>query len=330
MTWKERRLITILSAILGVLVIALLIVLGMRYRESRDEKPDASGSALTAAEEGESIYTSLTYSNGSTTLAFHMDENGTWLWSHDETFPLDPSRINEILNVLFTLSPQQTLETVESLESCGLTEPQCTLTAARSDGTETTIAFGNATTEGTSFYALMNGAESPVYIFDGALMELMKMPIYEMCDLPEIPDLSAGRIQKITIQGAPVEEGEPLRVSFVSDGAAWDCDGTDVTGCGRLEGLLEDLAVLKIEQCVDYRPSSEALAICGFDAPAATLWANYTTETDLTENIQLTVGALTLDGAARYVRLNGETTIYRVSTELLDPLMVIALSGLAE
>ena len=42
----------------------------------------------------------------------------------------------------------------------------------------------------------------------------------------------------------------------------------------------------------------------------------------------MTVGGLTLDGAARYVRLNDEKTIYRVPTDLLDPLMVIALSGL--
>ena len=39
-------------------------------------------------------------------------------------------------------------------------------------------------------------------------------------------------------------------------------------------------------------------------------------------------GGLTMDGEGRYVRLNGETTIFRVAKDLLDPLMVIALSGM--
>ena len=35
MTWKERRTVTILSIILAVLAAALLVVLGIRYREHR-------------------------------------------------------------------------------------------------------------------------------------------------------------------------------------------------------------------------------------------------------------------------------------------------------
>ena len=39
MTYRERRLVTFLSSILGLLVIALLIVLAIRYRENRAQ-PD--------------------------------------------------------------------------------------------------------------------------------------------------------------------------------------------------------------------------------------------------------------------------------------------------
>ena len=48
MSWKERRLISILGAILGVLVIALLIVLGIRFRKNRDIADASSSSAVTA------------------------------------------------------------------------------------------------------------------------------------------------------------------------------------------------------------------------------------------------------------------------------------------
>ena len=48
MTYRERRLVTFLSSILGLLVIALLIVLAIRYRENRAQ-PDPSSSAAVSA-----------------------------------------------------------------------------------------------------------------------------------------------------------------------------------------------------------------------------------------------------------------------------------------
>ena len=38
MTWRERRIVTILATILLVLVAALLIVLGIRFREWRADR----------------------------------------------------------------------------------------------------------------------------------------------------------------------------------------------------------------------------------------------------------------------------------------------------
>ena len=331
MALNEKKLITVLTGVLVVLAVLIVLILSSRYRDNRKEDP-LSGGSIHTAEEGSNDYTSLTYFNGSTTLAFHRDEAGKWIWSHDETFPLDDSHVISVVNALTTLSPQQTLSTVESLEDCGLTQPSASFSAKRGDGSSISLSFGNTTTDGKSYYALMNGAESPVYIFSGELMELMQMPIYDMYDLPKMPALTADRIQKITVQGPPAEEGETqLRQSITAaennGERTWDLDGRDVTSSARVQGLLEDLAALEIEKCVVYRPSAKALEICGFTAPAANLWANYTTDTDLTENIQLTVGGLTMDGESRYVRLNGEKTIFRVDTDLLDPLMVIALSG---
>ena len=46
MTWKERRLITVLSVILAILSAALLIVLGIRYRQSRDAVQDPAAQAF--------------------------------------------------------------------------------------------------------------------------------------------------------------------------------------------------------------------------------------------------------------------------------------------
>ena len=49
MTWKERRTITILSSILLILVIALLIVLGVRYRQSRETPADSAATSASTS-----------------------------------------------------------------------------------------------------------------------------------------------------------------------------------------------------------------------------------------------------------------------------------------
>ena len=64
------------------------------------------------------------------------------------------------------------------------------------------LTFGKATTDGTSYYMLMNDAESPVYIVSGTLYDYLSTPIYDMCVLPELPVLTEETLNSLTIQGA--------------------------------------------------------------------------------------------------------------------------------
>ncbi len=45
----------------------------------------------------------------------------------------------------------------------------------RREGETLTLDFGNATTDGTSYYMLMNGQESPVYIISGTLYDYLSL-----------------------------------------------------------------------------------------------------------------------------------------------------------
>ena len=109
MTWRERRIVTILSTILLILMAALLVVLGMRYRASRDIGNEDPVSGDTAVAADQNAYTSLQYDNGSTTLSFTRDENGTWTWDGSRDFPLDDTVITSILELLTNWKPQQIL-----------------------------------------------------------------------------------------------------------------------------------------------------------------------------------------------------------------------------
>ena len=334
MTWRERRIVTILTAIALVLAAALLIVLGIRFRQWRaaSESGAAVGADGTGTAADPAAYTALTYENGSATLSFARDEAGQWAWTADGDFPLDDTVIQKILDQLVNWDPQQTLTDEEALAGSGLDEPTASLTASAADGTATTVLFGRATTDGNSYYVRLNGDESTAYILSGTLRQLMDTSIYDMCRLPELPALAEADMESITIRGAAPEEGEAptvvLTAQVSGESVSWRSDGSNVTADGTVRALLEDLTALSFARCVDYKPSEEAVAICGLDAPEATVEIAYTSETGEAATLTLSVGGRLPDKSGRYTRVDGDSTIYLMETALLDPLMRVAANGL--
>ncbi|MCF2663743.1 DUF4340 domain-containing protein [Oscillibacter valericigenes] len=335
MTWRERRIVTILSTILLILMAALLVVLGMRYRASRDIGKEDPAPGETGVAADQNAYTSLQYDNGSTTLSFTRDDNGTWTWDGSRDFPLDDTVITSILELLTNWKPQQTLTGAEAVEKSGLSEPVASLTAATASGAVTTVLFGNTTTDGNSYYVRLNGDETTVYILADTLYQLMKVPVYDMYDLPELPELTEDRILSVTVQGASPDGDQPGPLTVLTAQRAeddtvttWRSSGANVTDMPLVQSLLEDVTALTITRCVDFDPSDEAATFCGFDAPAAKLDIAYTTEGGAQQALRITVGERLPDGSGRYIRLGDDTTLFFLSTELLDPLMRIAAEGL--
>lgn len=336
MTWKERRTITILSAILAILCVALLIVLGIKYRASRaEDAAENDGQADAGLIAAQNEYTALSYNNGSATLSFSLDEEGTWVWSDDPAFPLDDTAVTAILSELSSLTPQQTITDGDTLENYGLTAPAATLTAATAEDETLTLALGKATTDGDSYYMLMNDDESTVYIIADTLYNYMQTAIYDMMLLPELPELTEDVIDTITIQGASSDDGTAGLITLLAaqhseEGTTWRSDGVDVTGNETVQALLSDLASLSLSQCVDYRPSDEAVTICGFDSPDAVLTVAYTGASGESGTLTLYIGNSAVSGDGRYVRLEDDSTIYLLPTASLDPLMRVSVSGLGE
>lgn len=333
MDWKQRRTVTILTAILLTLLAAVLIVLGIRYREGRQEAESAEpAAAVSMTVEG---YASLAYSNGSTTLSFSAAEDGSWTWDNDPDFPLRQETVNSILALLINWRPQQTLAAEEDLSAYGLDEPSGSMTLTGRDGAVRTLSFGKTTTDGTSRYVTELSDPSTVYIIRDDLFTLMGVPIYDMCELPKLPVLEEDTIRSILIRGPEGEDGTPALVTILTaskgenESVKWLQGSEDVTRNDSVRALLEDLHALAFTRCVDYDPSGDALDICGFTAPPAAVTVNYVPAgSEETQTLALTIGAQVLDGSGRYVRLGDSTTIYALPTAALDPLMRLAVNGL--
>ena len=334
MSWKERRLIAVLSMILLVLTIALVIVLAVRYRDKMDPEQTPPEDLTAGLVSDQDDFHTLTYFNGETTLSFERDENGIWHWTADRALPLDDSVILDILDRLSAWNPQQTLTGAEALENSGINEPTGSITATTVSGSYTKLVFGKATTDGSSDYVRLNDDESTVYIIDGALSALMDIPVYDMCRLPSLPVLEESRIRSIVIRGAAQQEGSAGPVTSLTaqhgdDGyTTWRFEGANVSDLPEVRALLEDLTALTFEKCIDYNPSAEAAAVCGFDAPAAILQISYLTESGSEQSLELTVGNRVPDQSGRYTRMGSDSSLYLLETDLLDPLMSIAANGL--
>ena len=326
--WRQRRLIAFLSTVLGILVAAVLLVAGLRYYQHRQRLASAAETSPAAGTATQYAYTALTYSNGSTTLSFTVDpEKDRWIWADDPDFPLDERAVTELCSLAADMKPQQTLTPEDTMEAYQLDDPQIYLTLVDAGGTSTTFTFGKTTTDGTSYYALKNGDESTVYIYDGAVVEKMSLPIYSMMELPVLPALTGKTLVSITFDGEVPTVLTAQRAEG-SDEATWRSGGANVTDSPAVQGLLRELEMLTITRCVDYKPTGEAVALCGFEAPAAQLEIVYRTESGAEQSFSLTAGAQSLDGSGRYVRLGGDSTIYEMTADSLTDLLAIAAGGL--
>ena len=343
MSNQQKRTFRILLAVAVVLAVALAAVLIYKNQSARAQAEADAQTQTDAVITQQQEYNTLSYNNGSATLSFTLDENGSWVWADDPTFPLNQTTVTAIVNLITSLTPQQTITDGDTLEAYGLDNPTATLTASGEDGASLSLSLGKTTTDGQSYYMMMNGDESTVYIIAGTLYNYLITPIYDMCILPEIPDLSEENLSSITVMGAvsttltasqEAEEAAESQEAGNDDTDAagteetvtvtWtDNQGADVTENEQVDALLSELAAFSLDKCADWRPSDEASSICGFDAPAAVAEIAMG-ETTLT----ITVGSATLDGTGYYVRVNDDTTIYQAATDNVDTLLEVASGGI--
>ena len=349
---KRRRIIRlcILALLLVIAAVVLLAVLAAvllfkRHSAEKQAEEEAAQEAASAITEDHG-YTSLTYTNSTATLSFTQDEDGSWIWADDPEFPLDDSTITYIIQILQSLKPQQTITDGDTLEAYGLDQPSATLTATDAETGETLkLTFGKATTDGTSYYMLMNDAESPVYIVSDTLYDYLSTPIYDMCVLPELPVLTEETLNSLTIQGAvettlTAAHNESVGTDDAEDtdeettdgeetsSVTWTSGETDVTDNETLQSLLDELSTLSFTKCADYKPSDEAVELCGFGSPTAVLTASYVTDSGTEGTLTLTLGTKNVDGDSYYARMDDDTTIYLISASAVSALVTAASSGL--
>ncbi len=145
---------------LGILLAVAAVKRSSAQREAEEAAAQDAASVIT---ETEAAYSSLTYDNGNATCPSIWTRRGRGLVRRPG---VSPERLHHPVDPDPSHQPQTPADHYRGRYAGGLwpDQPFATLTAAKPDGGTLTISLGNTTTDGNSYYMLMNEQESPVYI----------------------------------------------------------------------------------------------------------------------------------------------------------------------
>lgn len=260
--------------------------------------------------------TALTLHDGEVTLRLVRGEEEQWQWGDQPDFPLDQTAVAAILTLPETIATSDALTDSDDLSLYGLEDPQKYITATVG-GEDSTCYIGTQATDGR-WYALL--PDNTVRLVPEEVGTLLTSGIYSLAVLPEVPTLTAENILSVTVLS-----GEDILTIVTDSEGKRMFRSRDVTA--QTATLIEELSTLAITACVDYEPATGAAAVCGLDAPTATLTVTYTTDVGQEAVFVMNIGGDTGDGGY-YVTIGEDDTIYRVEEACLGAVLTLAAEGL--
>lgn len=133
---KQSKKMKRLMALVGVLVAACLVTVGVVRYEAKQEQIRNSDEIILQI--SADTVTALSWENETEALSFHRD--GVWLYDGDEGFPVDEEAVGELLSLFESFGVSFVIEDVEDYGQYGLDDPVCTIritTTERLEGVKT-------------------------------------------------------------------------------------------------------------------------------------------------------------------------------------------------
>lgn len=257
----------------------------------------------------------LQYCDGAITLRFSLEEGGEkWVWVDEPTFPLDGTKVDEIITALKELGQLQNAPAAEDLEVYGLSDPQKYL-MLKGETVDGVMYIGDLAEDG-SWYASIEGYDS-VFVLPDAFVQLLSRSVYDMAVLPVLPAFTAENLLSVT-----VESGEGRVYMHQAEGQ-WNSTSEQVVS--RAEEVVKTLSSMSLSKCFDFLPSKQALNLTGFSSPTATITVEYLNSVNVESSFALTLGALRSAEEGYYVTINDDSTIYLIPSTQVSSLLVLLI-----
>ena len=305
--------------LLLVLMVAALCLFGCgRKVEQQSSNPDTDSTAAentivdSAVVEAQSKL--LQYCDGEITVRLSHDETG-WHWVDEPTFPLDGEKVEAMVSALREMSALQPIQASDDLSLYGLEEPQKYLTMTVEDEGSLHLNIGDQAEDGSWYMSVEN--YDGVYACPDSFVQMLGISVYDMAILPALPAFTAENVSRILVSGS---EGQ---VFLRNVDGQWKGSGEHVTD--RVDKVLSGLGSLQLGRCFDYLPSQQALQLCGFSSPTATITVEYLNSVNVESSFTMTLGALRSVEEGYYATISGDETIYLLPAAQVSPLLVLLI-----
>ncbi len=319
----KKKNIYILFVILIVISIATLVVSNIE-----EKKEDIKTGGEVVLEIDPDTVTNLSWTISKNTLSFTKDES--WLYDDDNNYPLDETKINNLLNVFKSFTSTYVIENVEDYDQYGLSSPMCTINITTEDKTYT-IKLGDESKMDKQRY--VDIGDGNVYLtasdpYDSYDIELNSLMLND--SIPVMKDVTA-----VTFSG-----NENYTITKTEGTSICDDDeyfvGDKSLDNNLVSTYLSKIKNLSLTNSVTYNVTDEELEEYGFNNPDLTITVNYTEkgssdEQTLTLYVASNVEELKEYNEAsdddkdessitRYVRMNDSKIIYSIASSTYNTL----------
>ena len=319
----KKKNIYILFVILIVISVATLVVSNIE-----EKKEDIKTGGEVVLEIDPDSVTNLSWTIDKNTLSFTKDDS--WLYDDDNNYPLDETKIDNLVNVFKSFTSTYVIENVEDYDQYGLSSPICTINITTEDQTYTIKLGDESKMDKQRYVDIGDGnvyltAKDPYDSYDIELNSLMlndSMPVMKEVNSVTFSGNENYRISKT--DGTSLCEDD---VYFVDDKAL------DTSLVNNYIAMIKNLS---LTNSVTYNVTDEELEEYGFNDPDLIITMDYTTK-DSTEDQSLTLYVASnveelkeyneasdddkdKDSVTRYVRLNDSKIIYTISSSTYNTL----------
>lgn len=326
-----------LCVLLGVLVVVCAITFGVtRFQQVKE---DISNSDEIILEIDSSAVQTLSWTYDSNTLSFRRD--GDWVYDEDEAFPVDETKMEDLLEPFTSFGVSFVIENVEDYGQYGLDEPVCTIDLT-TDQDSYQITLGSYSTMDEKRYVSIG--DGNVYLVDHDPLEEYDAVLSDLIRNDKMPDLdSVTTIQFSGAQDYSIYYLEDSVNTYCVDDVYFVQDQDLPLSTTRTEGYLNTLRFLSLTNYANYKVTEEELVNYGLDNPDLTVTVAYTEEDDdgdaVDGTVKLSVGrtqeqkeqaqeAEEGEDVSAYVRVGDSSIIYEITGTDYDNLMAASYDDL--
>ena len=270
---KQSKKLKRLIALLGILIIVCCAtVYVIKYEEKKEQIKNSEDIILEISSE---TVTDLSWSNETTSVSFHKNENG-WHYSEDEQFPVNEKKIGDLLELFEAFAVSFEIENVEDMSMYGLEDPVAIIQITTEDSISYELRLGDFST--MDFKRYVSIGDGKVYLVSDDPLDMYNIGLSDMIRHDE--DLDYEQITQISFEGAEnytvvYEEGSTHTYN-TEDRYFTEYEDTIVPlDTASVDAYLEILTALNPTNYVNYKVTDDELTDYGMDEPELIVTVDY-------------------------------------------------------